>query len=110
MLIYFCILSKVKSHTKHILFCTILIFKEIGYISSRKCFFFLFYFFFFYSVGVLFLSLSWRADLVPEAHVDLVKDMASHRSQYSLYSLHDNEAFEGFDIKIVQNGTRARAS
>lgn len=73
-------------------------------------FFFVLFFFCFYSVGVLFLSLSWRADLVPEAHMDLVKDMASHRSQYSLYSLHDNEAFEGFDIKIVQNGTRARAS
>lgn len=79
MLIYFCIPS--KSHTKHILILTILIIKEIWNISSR-------------------ISPSWRADLVLEVDVGLIKDTASHvRSGHSihfiLYMTMKQEGFEG---------------
>lgn len=95
MLIYFCILLKVKLHTKHILFCTILVF----YILFQEYVFKYVWIFFFLFVRaqvslnhLSILSPSWRADLLLEADVGLAKDTASHRSQYSLYSLHDNEA------------------
>lgn len=70
---------------------------EIGNISFRNMVLFFCCLFVFFTARVyinhlFILSPSWRADLVLEADMSLVKDTASHRSQYSLYSLHDNEA------------------
>lgn len=110
VLIYFCILSKVKLHTKHISFCTILVlyilFQEYVFKYMWIFFFFLWehrcpwiIFSSFHPPGGLTVSLK-RTWVFPR-----IRPHTGHSIHFILYMTMKQKGFDGCDSKIVQNGT-----
>lgn len=115
VLIYFCIMSKVKSHTKHILFCTTRIFNWDYLFQEYVLFVCLFVFV--YSAGVHESSLysfpppgGLTLSLKRPRVLSRIWPHTGHSIHFIHYMTLKQEEFEGCDSKIVQNGTRAHAS